>query len=85
MSRKFLETEGPVWVAEGLISEAQRQRLLARYPPEAPVLGLLPVLGSVLVGLSGLSVVAANWQGLPCCSGPASSLPASSTNWWATT
>ena len=65
MSRKFLETEGPAWVADGLISEAQRQQLLARYPPEARALGLLPLLGSVLVGLSALSVVAANWQGLP--------------------
>ncbi|MBH8559758.1 DUF2157 domain-containing protein [Hymenobacter negativus] len=65
MSRKFLDTESPGWVTDGLISEAQRQQLLARYPQEAPALGLLPILGSVLVGLSGLSVVAANWQGLP--------------------
>ncbi|MBD2722857.1 DUF2157 domain-containing protein [Hymenobacter armeniacus] len=65
MSRKFLENESPGWVADGLISEAQRQQLLARYPPEAQAVGLLPLLGSVLVGLSALSVVAANWQGLP--------------------
>ncbi|MBO2010436.1 DUF2157 domain-containing protein [Hymenobacter negativus] len=65
MSRKFLETESPSWVTDGLISEAQRQQLLARYPPEAQPLGLLPLLGSVLVGLSALSVVAANWQALP--------------------
>ncbi|MBD2766999.1 DUF2157 domain-containing protein [Hymenobacter sp. BT664] len=65
MSRKFLETEGPGWVAEGIISEEQRQKLLARYPPEARALGLLPLLGSILVGLSALSLVAANWQALP--------------------
>ena len=65
MSRKFLETESPAWVSEGLISEEQRQRLLARYPSDAKALGLLPLLGSLLVGLSALSVVAANWQGLP--------------------
>jgi uncharacterized membrane protein len=66
MSRKFLETESPAWVAEGLITEAQRERLLARYPPEAvQAVGLLPLLGSILVGLSALSVVAANWQSLP--------------------
>ena len=65
MSRKFLDTESPGWVTDGIISEAQRQQLLARYPPEAQALGLLPVLGSVLVGLSGLSVVAANWPALP--------------------
>ncbi len=65
MSRKFLDSESPGWVADGLISEGQRQLLLARYPQQAAALGLLPILGSVLVGLSGLSVVAANWQGLP--------------------
>ena len=65
LSRKFLDTESPGWVSDGLISEGQRQQLLARYPQEVPTLGLLPILGSVLVGLSGLSVVAANWQGLP--------------------
>lgn len=66
MSRKFLETESPAWVAEGLITEAQRGRLLARYPSDAvQAVGLLPLLGSILVGLSALSVVAANWQSLP--------------------
>lgn len=66
MSHKFIETESPAWVAEGLITEAQRERLLARYPPEAvQAVGLLPLLGSILVGLSALSVVAANWPSLP--------------------
>ncbi|WP_223653333.1 DUF2157 domain-containing protein [Hymenobacter psoromatis] len=66
MSRKFLETDSPAWVAEGLITEAQRERLLARYPSETVrAVGLLPLLGSILVGLSALSVVAANWQNLP--------------------
>jgi uncharacterized membrane protein len=66
MSRKFLETESPAWVAEGLISAEQQQRLLARYPPGAvQAVGLLPLLGSILLVLSALSVVAANWQSLP--------------------
>jgi uncharacterized membrane protein len=66
MSYKFIETESPAWVAEGIITEAQRERLLARYPPEAvQAVGLLPLLGSILVGLSALSVVAANWPSLP--------------------
>ena len=66
MSHKFIETESPAWVAEGIITEAQRARLLARYPPEAvQAVGLLPLLGSILVGLSALSVVAANWPALP--------------------
>ena len=65
MSRKFLETDSPAWVAEGLITDEQRLKLLARYPPEASAVGLLPLLGATLVSLSALSVVAANWQGLP--------------------
>ena len=66
MSYKFLETESPAWVAEGLITETQRAALLARYPPDTvQAVGLLPLLGSILVGLSALSVVAANWQSLP--------------------
>ena len=66
MSRKFLETESPAWVTDGLLTEAQRQALLARYPPDAmQAVGLLPLLGSILVGLSALSVLAANWQHLP--------------------
>ena len=64
MSRKLLETEGPDWVQRGIITEAQRTQLLDLYPVEAPAIGLLPLLGSLLVGLSALSVVAANWQGL---------------------
>ena len=65
MSYKFLNAESPAWVAEGLITEAQRQQLLARYPPATvPVVGLLPLLGSALVGLSVVSLVAANWGSL---------------------
>ena len=52
-------------MADGLISEAQRQALLARHPPGVvPVVGLLPLLGSALVGLGLLSLVAANWESL---------------------
>ncbi|RSK37382.1 DUF2157 domain-containing protein [Hymenobacter metallilatus] len=65
MSRKLLETEGPAWVQRGIITEQQREQLLALYPTDTTAIGLLPLLGSLLVGLSALSVVAANWQGLP--------------------
>jgi uncharacterized membrane protein len=66
LSRKFLETEAPAWVRDGLITEAQQQQLMARYPAEdVAAIGLLPLLGSLLLGLSVLSVVAANWQALP--------------------
>ncbi|WP_400193113.1 DUF2157 domain-containing protein [Hymenobacter sp. B81] len=65
MSRQFLETEGPGWVEQGIISPEQHQRLLALYPEQHQPIGLLPLLGSGLIGLSALSVVAANWQALP--------------------
>src|SRR5690349_1622782 len=65
MSRKLLETEGPAWVQKGIISPEQHQQLLALYPEDKNAIGLLPLLGSMLVGLSALSLVAANWQGLP--------------------
>ncbi|RYU74067.1 DUF2157 domain-containing protein [Hymenobacter persicinus] len=65
MSRKLVETEGPKWVAQGIITTEQQQRLLALYPDDARVVGLLPLLGSLLVGLSALSLIAANWQDLP--------------------
>jgi uncharacterized membrane protein len=65
MSRKFLETESPAWVAEGLITPEQQQRLLARYPADDHSVALLPLLGALLLGLGVLSYVAANWQSLP--------------------
>jgi len=65
MSRKFLETESPKWVEQGIINAEQQQRLLGLYPPDEKAIGLLPLLGSLLVGLSALSLIAANWQGLP--------------------
>ncbi|WBO83836.1 DUF2157 domain-containing protein [Hymenobacter yonginensis] len=65
MSRRVLETDGRDWVQRGIIAEEQRVQLLALYPAERPPLALLPLLGSLLILLSALSVVAANWQGLP--------------------
>ncbi|AYA37735.1 DUF2157 domain-containing protein [Hymenobacter oligotrophus] len=65
MSRKFIEIEGQHWVEQGIISPEQHQRLLALYPEQQRAIGLLPLLGSLLVGLSALSLVAANWQELP--------------------
>ncbi|GAB2962553.1 hypothetical protein GCM10027048_33930 [Hymenobacter coalescens] len=65
MSQQFLETEGPGWVERGIISPEQLRQLQALYPEQPRAIGLLPLLGSLLVGLSALSVVAANWQDLP--------------------
>lgn len=65
MSRKLLETDGAEWVKQGIISAEQHAQLLDLYPPEKPTIGLLPLLGSLLIALSALSVVAASWQNLP--------------------
>ena len=65
MSQQFLDNEGPGWVERGIISSEQLRQLRALYPAEARAIGLLPLLGSLLLGLSALSVVAANWQDLP--------------------
>lgn len=65
MSRKFIEVESSKWVAQGIISPEQQQRLIGLYPVNEKDIGLLPLLGSLLVGLSALSLVAANWQELP--------------------
>lgn len=65
MSRKLLETDGLEWVRKGIISPEQHAQLLALYPAEQRAIGLLPLLGSLLIGLSALSVVAANWQEMP--------------------
>jgi len=65
MSQKLLETDGAEWVKKGIISSEQQAQLLALYPEEKPAIGLLPLLGSLLIALSALSLVAANWQDLP--------------------
>lgn len=65
MSRKLLETDGADWVKQGIISPEQHAQLLALYPDEKPAIGLLPLLGSLLIALSALSLIAANWPDLP--------------------
>ncbi|WP_409342756.1 DUF2157 domain-containing protein [Paenibacillus sp. MBLB4367] len=65
MSRKWLKKEAPVWVQNELITQQQADRLLAFYKEEKPAVGILPLLGSLLVGLGILSFVAANWQDIP--------------------
>ena len=65
MSRRLLETDGQDWVRRGIVTEEQRTQLLALYPQQRPAIALLPLLGSLLILLSALSVVAANWQSLP--------------------
>ncbi|GGD74492.1 DUF2157 domain-containing protein [Paenibacillus nasutitermitis] len=65
MSRRWLEQEGPDWTNKGIITEEQYKRILSLYPERKRAAGLVPILGSVLVGLGILSFVAANWQDIP--------------------
>ncbi|XEC93953.1 DUF2157 domain-containing protein [Paenibacillus tarimensis] len=64
MSRKWLEREAPRWVDQGIINADQSQRLLALYDEKKHGAGILPILGSILVGLGVLTFIAANWQAI---------------------
>ncbi|MCZ8519005.1 MULTISPECIES: DUF2157 domain-containing protein [Paenibacillus] len=65
MSRKWVEKEAPQWVEQGIVTREQASRILALYQDKRHAAGLLPILGSILVGLGILSFIAANWQELP--------------------
>jgi uncharacterized membrane protein len=62
MSRKWLEHEGRSWTEQGIITNDQYKRILELYPVQKRAIGIIPILGSILVGLGILSFVAANWQ-----------------------
>ncbi|NEN83677.1 DUF2157 domain-containing protein [Paenibacillus elgii] len=65
MSRKWLEKETPIWVERGIVTREQADQLLSMYETKNHAVGLLPILGSILVGLGILSFIAANWQDIP--------------------
>ncbi|AZN40190.1 DUF2157 domain-containing protein [Paenibacillus albus] len=65
MDRKWLQQEGQTWTQKGIITTEQYQRILALYPEQNRAIGIIPLLGSILVGLGILSFVAANWQHIP--------------------
>ncbi|REE55456.1 putative membrane protein [Paenibacillus taihuensis] len=65
MNRKWLQQEGQTWTQKGIITSDQLQRILALYPEQKRAIGIIPLLGSILVGLGILSFVAANWQQIP--------------------
>ncbi|MFS0722979.1 DUF2157 domain-containing protein [Paenibacillus sp. 1P07SE] len=64
MSRKWLEKEAPKWVDQEIISSDQADRLLSLYDEKKRAVGILPILGSLLVGIGILTYVAANWQAI---------------------
>lgn len=65
MSRKWVEKEGLHWVEENIVTRTQYEQILNLYNDKKHAIGVLPLLGSILVGLGILSFVAANWQGIP--------------------
>lgn len=65
MSRKFVEREGRMWIDKGIVTDNQYQQILNLYEEKKRAIGLLPLFGSILVGLGILLFIASNWQGIP--------------------
>ncbi|NOU96102.1 DUF2157 domain-containing protein [Paenibacillus sp. LMG 31456] len=65
MSRKWVEKEGLRWVDNQIVTREQYNQIVSLYDDKKHAIGVLPVLGSILVGLGILSFVAANWQDIP--------------------
>ncbi len=65
MSTKWLEREGPRWVREDIITREQYERIASLYGEDRRAIGLLPIFGSILIGLGILSFIAANWDVFP--------------------
>lgn len=62
-----LEDETEDWVDEGIITEEQRNEIVARYEGEASsrAIRVVLLLGAVMVGLGALLFVGANWSAIP--------------------
>ena len=65
MSRKIIEKEGRRWTELGIVTPEQYKQILGLYTEKKNAIGLVPILGSLLVGLGILSFTAANWQDIP--------------------
>jgi uncharacterized membrane protein len=64
VSRKLIEIEGQRWVELGIVTPVQYKQILKLYTERDHAIGLVPLLGSILLGLGLLSFIAANWQGI---------------------
>lgn len=72
-SNVWMRTEIAQWLREGVISDEQAERLLARYPHTPAVIPgddqwgrtLFAVIGVVLIGLGVILVFAYNWAAMP--------------------
>jgi LPXTG-motif cell wall-anchored protein len=65
LSRNIIQKEGRRWTESGIITPAQFEQILGLYTDKKHAIGLVPILGSILVGLGILSFMAANWQDIP--------------------
>jgi uncharacterized membrane protein len=65
MSRKIIETGGHRWVELGVVSSEQYGQIMSLYSEKKHAVGLIPILGSILLGLGLISFIAANWHGIP--------------------
>jgi Predicted membrane protein len=62
---RFLAEESGRWVADGLITDAQRAGILERYGIVRGLPTVVLTLGVVMIGIGILSFIAANWQAIP--------------------
>jgi uncharacterized membrane protein len=65
MNRKMIEHEGRRWTEQGIITTAQYEQIVRLYSHKSHAIGIVPFLGSILVGLGILSFMAANWKEIP--------------------
>lgn len=65
MNRKKVEQEGRRWTDLNIITPAQYEQIVGLYTDKKHPAGLVPILGSILVGLGILSFIAANWRDIP--------------------
>ncbi|MBP1931424.1 DUF2157 domain-containing protein [Ammoniphilus resinae] len=64
MSQKWLRREGLEWVDKEIITHEQYEKILQLYPEQHRMISFLPIFASILVGLSLLTFVASNWDGM---------------------
>lgn len=64
MKNKWIEKEAYKWMVQGIISDDQRRQIVNRYAGPKYGIGILPILAGLLIGLSVLSFIAANWQAI---------------------
>ncbi len=61
--RKWLLAEAKKWQEEQIISAGQYEQIANRYQ-QPSMTNVLPILGSILLGLAVLTFIASNWQGI---------------------